>query len=64
MAVLVDKSAQDVNAFDPLNLRQVGWRRLSLGGGHSKVDAPMGAGAVVMLHVDGENLFELPPVPD
>jgi hypothetical protein len=29
VAVLIDKSTQDVDAFDPLNLRHVGWRRFA-----------------------------------
>ena len=54
MAVLVE-SAQEVVPLDPLKLR-----RLALCDGHSQVDAAMGSGGVVVLHVDGEHLFEVP----
>jgi hypothetical protein len=64
VAVLVDKSTQDVDAVDPPNLGQAGRCRLTVGGGYAKVNAPMGAGGVVVLHVDGEHLLQVAPVPD
>src|SRR4051812_6266115 len=57
MAVLVHKSAQDVDAVDPPNLGEARRLRLTVGGGHAQVDAPMGPGGVVVLHVHGEHLF-------
>src|SRR3954467_2824147 len=60
----MEKSTQNVNAVDPPNLCQAGRGRLTVGEGHAKVDAPMGPGGVVMLHVDGEHLLEVAPVPD
>jgi hypothetical protein len=42
VAILVDKSAQDVHPFDPFNLRHVGRHRLALCDGHAQVDASMG----------------------
>jgi hypothetical protein len=51
VTVLVDKSTKDVDAFDPLNLRRGGWRRLNVGGRHAKVDAAVRTGGVVVLHV-------------
>jgi hypothetical protein len=44
VVILVDKSTQDVDPFDPFNLRHVGRHRLAVYDGHAQVDAPMGAG--------------------
>src|SRR3954464_4337512 len=60
----MEKSTQNVNAVDPPNLCQAGRGRLTVGEGDAKVDAPMGTGGVVVLHVDGEHLLEVAPVPD
>jgi hypothetical protein len=64
VAVLVHKSTKDVDAVDPPNLGQAGRCRLTLCGGHAQINAPMGAGSVVMLHIDGQHLLEVAPVPD
>lgn len=39
VVVLVDKSAKDVDSFDPPNLLEAGRRRLTVGGGHAEVEA-------------------------
>jgi hypothetical protein len=59
-AVLVNKSTKDVHSVDSPNLAEVGRCQLTVDGGHAKVDAPMGAGGVVVPHVDGEHLLEVP----
>jgi len=40
----MDKSTKDIEAFDPINLCHVGWRRFTLCSGHTEVDA---AGSVL-----------------
>ena len=64
VAVLVDKSTEDVDALDPVNLRRARRGRLTVRGGHAQADAPMWSGGVVMLHVHGEHLLEVPAAPD
>jgi hypothetical protein len=64
VAILVDESTQDVDAINSPNLGQAGQCRLTVCGGYAQIDAAMGAGGVVVLHIDGEHLVELPPVPD
>jgi hypothetical protein len=62
-SVLVRQTAEDVDAFDPINYRQRGHR--PHGGGHRDVqaDTAMGAAAVVVLEVTGEDSLQVPSVP-
>jgi hypothetical protein len=46
VAILVDKPAEDVDAFDTSNLREAGRRWIRIGGGHTEVDAAV-RGAVL-----------------
>ena len=49
VAVLVDKSTKDLDAFGTSNLRQAGWRWFSIGGGHAEVDAAVRAGRELVI---------------
>ncbi len=62
--VLVDRPAEDVDAFDPPNLRKADRRRLAVGGGHGEVDAPVRPGVVVVPHIAGQHPLEVSTVPD
>jgi hypothetical protein len=64
VAVLVDKSTQDVDAVDSPNLGQARRSRLTIRGGHAQADAPVRAAGVVMLHVLGQDTLQVVPVPN
>jgi hypothetical protein len=62
-SVLMNQTAQDVNAFNPINNRQGGHRRHR--GGHRDVqaDTAMRPAAVVVLKIAGEDSLQVATVP-
>jgi hypothetical protein len=63
VAILVHKSTQDVDAVDPPNLGQTRRCQPAVGGGHAKVDAPMGTGGVVAPYGAGQAAVGVTRIP-
>jgi hypothetical protein len=61
--VFVNQTAEDIDAFHAPATRQRGHRR-RCGHRHVKADAAMRASPVVVLEITGEDLLQVPTVPD